>query len=142
ELLEKAAAADTSGELQLDMSIAVFRTAGSEAGLRQIDRVAESRRDANYYYARAQMLDASGKSGDAIAAMKRAIQVSPKRADLYWQLAVFLTRNAGGPEARQLLDRAEQLLPQDPQIPLVRATLLEVEGKSEEAESLLGDIQR
>jgi predicted Zn-dependent protease len=41
-----------------------------------------------------------------------------------------------------LLDQAERILPQDPQIPLFRATLLESGGKTSEAEQLLDKIQR
>jgi len=142
ELLDKAAAADPSAGLELDLSMATFHTKGPDEGLGHLDRVPPSRRNGDYYLARAQMLDASGKAGDAIAAMDQAIQASPKRPDLYWQAAVLLSRNRRGPEALRLLDRAEQTLPQDPQIPLVRATLLERSGQSEEAEHLLDRIQR
>jgi predicted Zn-dependent protease len=61
---------------------------------------------------------------------------------LYWQAAVLLNRNGHAPEALQLLDRAEQILPQDPQIPLLRATLLESAGQTGDAEHLLDKIQR
>jgi tetratricopeptide (TPR) repeat protein len=114
ELLEQAAASDPSAGLELDLSIAAFHNEGAAEGLRLVDRVAKSRRNADYHLARAQMLDASGKAGDAIAALDRAIHAAPGRADLYWQAAVFLNRNGHAPEALQLLDRAEQILPQDP----------------------------
>ena len=55
-------------------------------GLRQLERVPSSRRGAAYHLARAQMLDAAGKSEDAIASMNRAIEASPKDADLYGRL--------------------------------------------------------
>src|SRR5229473_2393438 len=142
ELLEQAAASDPSAGLELDLSIAAFHNEGAAEGLRLVDRVAKSRRNADYHLARAQMLDASGKAGDAIAALDRAIHAAPGRADLYWQAAVFLNRNGHAPEALQLLDRAEQILPQDPQIPLLRATLLESAGQTEDAEHLLDKIQR
>jgi len=142
ELLEQAAASDPSAGLELDLSIAAFHNEGAAEGLRLVDRVAKSRRIADYHLARAQMLDASGKAGDAIAALDRAIHAAPGRADLYWQAAVFLNRHGHAPEALQLLDRAEQILPQDPQIPLLRATLLESAGQTEYAEHVLDKIQR
>jgi Flp pilus assembly protein TadD len=107
-----------------------------------MSRVAQSRRGAGYFMARAQMLDAAGKGDDAINSIDEAIQASPNRADLYWQAAVLLSRNGRGPEALQLLDRGAKILPQDPQIPLVKATLLEAAGQSEAAEHLLNQIQR
>ena len=142
ELLEQAAASDPSAGLELDLSIAAFHKAGPAEGLRLLDRVAPSRRNADYYLARAQMLDAIGNAGDAMAALDQAIRAAPGRPDLYWQGAVFLNRNGHAAEALQLLDRAEQILPQDPQIPLLRATLLESAGQTEDAEHLLDKVQR
>jgi tetratricopeptide (TPR) repeat protein len=142
ELLEQAAASDPSAGLELDLAIAAFHNSDATAGLKLLDRVAEPHRNADYYLARAQMLDVSGKAGDAMAALDRAIHDAPRRPDLYWQAATFLNRNGQTPEALQLLDRAEQMLPQESQIPLVRATLLESSGHTEEAEHLLDRIQR
>jgi predicted Zn-dependent protease len=141
-LLEQAAASDPSAGLELDLAIAAFHNSGAAEGLRLLDRVAESRQNADYYLARAQMLDASGKAVDAITAIDRAIRAAPGRPDLYWQATVFLNRNGQAKEALQLLDRAEQILPQDSQIPLLRATLLESAGQTEDAEHLLNKIQR
>src|SRR5205814_2309979 len=77
ELLEKAAAADSSAGLDLDVAIAVFQTGGAADGLRRLDRVPAARRGAAYHLARAQMLQAVGKAPDAIAAMNRAIDAAP-----------------------------------------------------------------
>ena len=151
QLLEQAAAADPSAGLELDLAIAAFHHMDGlhptdapfpAEGLRLLNRVPESRWNADYYLARAQMLDASGNAGDAMAALDRAILAAPGRPDLYWQAAVFLNRNGHAPEALKLLDRAEQILPPDPQIPLLRATLLESAGQTEDAEHLLDKIQR
>ena len=46
EVLEKAAAADPSAGLELDIAIAVFQTSGAADGLRQLERVPASRRGA------------------------------------------------------------------------------------------------
>src|SRR5262249_34848321 len=119
ELLEKAVAADPTAGLDLDLAIAAFQTAGAAEGLRRMDRVPTSRRNADYYLARAQMLAASDRGGDAIAAIDEAIRSDPKRADLYWEAAVLKPVT----DALELLDRAAKLLPQDQQIPLIKATV-------------------
>ncbi len=141
EVLEKAAAADPTAGLELDIAIAVFRTSGAADGLRQVERVSSSRRGAAYHLARAQMLDAAGKPEDAIAAMNRAIEASPKDSDLYWQASLFLSRNEGNTSAIKLLSTAEQAMPREPQIPVMRAALLEFAGRTGEAMELLDTVQ-
>ncbi|MEO8592794.1 MAG: tetratricopeptide repeat protein [Candidatus Solibacter sp.] len=142
ELLAKAAASDATGGVQFELAIAAFRTAGAEEGLRSLDAVPETRRDAGFYFARAQMLDAAGQGGEAIAASAQAIQLSPRRAEFYWQLSVLLSRNGRTDGALSLLDRAEKLFANDPQILLVKATLLEADGKSAEADKVLDGAQK
>ncbi len=63
ELLEQAVAADPAAGLALDLAIAGFHTDGAAAGIERLDRVPASDRAGDYYVARAQMLDAGGKSG-------------------------------------------------------------------------------
>jgi len=141
ELLQQAAAADSSAGLELDLAIASFQTSGPADGLRQLDRVPPSRRAAGYHLARAQMLNASGKSADAIAEMNRAIDASPKQAELYWEAFVLLYRNDRGADALGLLTRAETAMPQEPQIPVLRAALLELSGQTSEAMRVLDTVQ-
>ena len=44
-----------SAGLELDLSIAAFHNEGAAEGLRLVDRVAKSRRNADYHLARAQI---------------------------------------------------------------------------------------
>ena len=141
ELLEQAAAAGPSAGVELDLAIAAFHTAGPGQGLRQMDRVPESARSGDYYLARAYMLDASGKSEEAVAALNQALGASSKRSDLYREAAALLAWNGRTPEALRLLDRAAQILPQDREIPLMKATTLELAGESAAAGHLLDEIQ-
>ena len=141
ELLQQAAAADPSAGLELDLAIASFQTSGPADGLRQLERVPHSGRAAGYYLARAQMLNASGKAADAIAEMNRAIDASPKQADLYWEAFVLLYRNDRGADALGLLTKAGTAMPQEPQIPVLRAALLELSGQSSEALRVLDTVQ-
>jgi len=142
ELLEKAAAADPSANLDLDLAIVVFQTAGAVEGLHRLERVPASQRGAAYHLARARMLDSAGKPEDAIPEMNRAIEASPKDPVLYWQAAVILMHTQRGTEAAALLAKAEQSMPQEPLVPVIRATLLESAGQTEEALQLLAAVRR
>lgn len=141
ELLQQAAAADPSAGLELDLAIAIFQTSGAADGLRELERVPPTRRAAGYHLARAQMLNASGKATDAIAEMNRAIDASPKQADLYWEAFVLLYRNDRGPDALGLLTKAEAAMPQESQIRVLRAALLELTGQTNEAMRVLDTVQ-
>lgn len=136
-----------AGNADVDLAIATFHAAGGTAaasveGLRQLDRAPEAARNAPYYLARAQMLNAGGKVDDALAALRRAIGIDPSNPELYWQTAILLTQRQRAPEALSLLDDAAKKLPQDPSIPLTRAAVLELSGKTEEALKLADDLQR
>jgi tetratricopeptide (TPR) repeat protein len=142
DFLERADAANPNGALQLDLAVAAFRTLGPAEGLRRLEGLEPSRRNVDYHLARAQMLGAAERFGEAISALDQAIRLSPARADLYWQQAVFLHRAGRPADAVLLLDGAEKILPQDPQIPLVKVALLELTGHADEAGRLIDQVQR
>jgi len=141
ELLEQAAAAGPSADVDLDLAIATFHATGNREGLQLMDRVPEPERNGDYYLARAQMLDASGKTDEAASALDKALHASAKRPDLYRQATVFLVKNGQLTEALGLLDQAARILPQDREILMLRATTLERAGRTADAERLLGEIQ-
>jgi protein SCO1 len=141
ELLEQAAAAGASADVDLDLAMATLRATGVREGLQLMDRVPESRRSGDYYLARAQMLDASGKADEAASALDQALHAAPQRPDLYRQAAVVLVKNGRLTEALGLLDQAARILPQDREIPLLKATTLERAGRTPDAERLLDEIQ-
>jgi tetratricopeptide (TPR) repeat protein len=135
-----------AGGADVDLAIATFHAAGGTAaaateGLRQLDRAPEANRNAPYYLARAQMLNAGGKVEDALAALHRAIELDPSNPELYWQTAMLLTKHNRAPEALRLLDNAAKALPREPAIPLTRAAVLELSGKTGEALKLVDDLQ-
>jgi len=142
ELLEKAATADPSAGLELDIATAIFRTSGAEDGLRQLDRVPATRRGAGYHSARAQMLDAAGKIDEAIVAAKRAMQASPKDPSLYWQASVLLYRDGRPVEADDLLRNAGEAMRQEPQFAVMSAAILELSGVTDDAMAQLDRAQR
>ena len=137
ELLTAAAATGPASAVDVDMAIATFHAldgtaAAGIAGLKELGRAPETSRDANYYMAQAQMLDASGKAGEALQALDKGISADPARTDLYWQSAVILRKNQRTPEALRLLDQAAKTLPKEAGIPLTKAAVLEISGKTDE----------
>ncbi len=151
ELLTGAAASGPSAGVDVDLAIATFHAPGgtaealkeaAEEGLKRLDRAPEASRNADYYLARAQMLDASGKPNEALPALDEAIRADPARADLYWQKAIFLSRNERAPEALLMLDQAAKTLPADPAIPLIEAAVLELSGRTDDALRRIEDTQR
>jgi tetratricopeptide (TPR) repeat protein len=132
--------------VDVDLAIATFHALGgtavaATAGLKELGRAPETSRDANYYMAQAQMLNASGKPSDALQALDKGISADPARADLYWQSAVILAKNQRTPEALRLLDQAAKTLPREAAIPLTKAAVLEISGKTDEALHTLDSVQ-
>ena len=142
EFLQKAASANPSAGLELPLAIAAFHASGANDGLQQMEAIPESARNADYYLALAQMLDAAGKSADALSAIDRALRAAPHRIEIYWQKMVLLKNGGHADDALGLLDQAANSLPQEPSIPVLRAALLESNGRTEQAQQLLQDARR
>ncbi len=142
QLLEQAMAADPAAGLDLDLAIIAFHTDGAPAGLAALERVPAAARGGDYYVARAQMLEASGKPDDAAAAIAMAVKAEPARPDLYWQAASLMAKSRRYTDALSLLDQAAKTLPQEAQIPVIKSVVLELSGRTDEAQKLLGDAQR
>lgn len=138
ELLEQSPQAPGAA---LDLAIAVFHADGAEAGLERMDAVTESQRNGDYYLARAQMLDYTGRFLEAAAAAQRALRATPTRVELYCQVTLLLIKNGRVLQALELLDQATRYLPEDPSILLSKAIALEVAAKSVDAGKLLKEIE-
>ena len=141
DLLERSAKAGPSADVDLDLAIAVSHLDGAAAGLARLDAIPEAGRGGDYYLERAQMLGASGKPEDAVAALEQALRVAPKRADLCWRAAALLAANGRTAEALRLLDQAARNLPGEREIPLAKAIALELSGQTGAAADLLKEIQ-
>jgi tetratricopeptide (TPR) repeat protein len=139
-LLEYAAASGAAGGASLDLAIAVFHTAGPEAGLAQLDRARLPERSGDHCLARAQMLDALGRTGDALEALEQALSAAPTRPDLYQAAAAFLAKQNRREDAVRLMDQAARSLPDNPQVLLMRATMLAA-VRPEEGKQALKQIQ-
>jgi tetratricopeptide (TPR) repeat protein len=129
----------------LDLAIATFRASGAAtgalAGLKLMDGLPESERSADFYLARAQMLDASGKFADAAKALDEALRAAPKRPDLYRQAIALLVKRGRAPDALRVIEEAALALPDNREILLMKATTFELARQSDDAEHLLMDIQ-
>ena len=141
ELLNQAAASDPAAGVELDLAIAGFHADSPATGLQALDRVPADARGADYFVARAQMLDAAGKGDDSVAAIKQAVQADPARVDVYWPAAVIMLHNHRAADAVALLDQAAKAMPEEAQIPVLKAVVLDVSGKAGDALSLLNDAQ-
>ena len=141
ELLNQAATADPAAGVDLDLALASFHTDGPAVGLQGLDHVPGDARGADYYVSRAQMLDASGKSDGAVAAVKQAVQTDPARVDLYWQASVLMLHNHRGADAAALLDQTAKTLPDEAQILVLKAVVLDLSGKAGDAQTLLSEAQ-
>ena len=106
-----------------------------------MDRIPDSQRTADYFLARAGMLDGVGRSDEAISALDKGLQGTPTRPDLYQQAAFLLIKTNRTDEAKQLLDKAARLLPENPELLLLQASTLELEKRTSEAENLLKIIE-
>jgi tetratricopeptide (TPR) repeat protein len=114
--LEEVRSTRSSAELELHLAIATFHAVSPQAGLEQLDKISEARRTAEYYVARAEMLDSVRQFDNAVRAMNHALRDAPKRPELYRQAAIFLIKNSHIPEAVNLLDQGARLLPNSPDI--------------------------
>jgi Tfp pilus assembly protein PilF len=136
DLLEQAAASEGATGIDLDLANALFHTSGAPAGLQQLDNVPAVARRGDYYALRAQMLPPA----EAIAALKQAVQIEPRRTDLYWQTVALMVKNRRTADAMQFLNASA--VPDVPEIAAMRALLLEMTAKTADARKLLADARR
>ncbi|HYW42922.1 MAG TPA: tetratricopeptide repeat protein [Bryobacteraceae bacterium] len=142
DLLEQAAAAGPHGaDVELELAVATYHAKDAKAGLELLDRIPESGRGSDYYLARAQMLDASGKFPDAVTALRQALGAARTRPDLFQQATALLVREGNASEALGWADEAARVLPENREILLMKATTFEFAGKADEADHLLTEIQ-
>jgi predicted Zn-dependent protease len=127
--------------VQLDLAIAVFRDGDAAQALQEMERIPEPVRGGDYHLARAQMLSASGKPRETLAAIDQALGAAPPRPDFYLAATAFLAQNNLTPEALRFLDQGSRRFPGNREILLLKAGTLELAGQTDAAARLLSDIQ-
>lgn len=136
---------------KLDLAIAVFHSVSPEAGLIQLDEMPADQRTGDYYILRAQILDSMRKTAESVDSLNRGIRAAPRRADMYFEAAAFLSKHGQFKQAAALLGDATRLIPDAPNLWLARAIVLDLpvahgrshaaEVRSEEAIKVLAQIE-
>jgi len=122
EFLKSAVEAEPSNTLRrVDLALAVFRDAGPESALSELDKTPAPARQGDYYLLRAQLLDALRRPQEAAEALHRGIQSSPTRSDLYLQAALFMVDHNQVQEMLDFLAKADRVVANNPQLELTRA---------------------
>jgi tetratricopeptide (TPR) repeat protein len=141
EVLQRAPAGAAGTGMRLDLAIAEFCDGDVAQALQELDRIPESDRAGDYHLARAQMLHASGKGEESLAALDQALRLAPPRADFYQQAAAYLVESNQMPLALRFLDQGTRQLPNSREILLLKAVTLELAGKGGDADGLLSEIR-
>jgi len=141
EFLTRLVSAGPSLDNRLELAVATFHTLGPEAGLAEVDKFPVANRNGDVYLLRAQILDALGRFADSAESLNAGFRLEPKRADLYFWASLFLLKHKKDQQALVLLEQATKILPDDADLLLTKAVVLELVRKTEEANDLLKKIQ-
>jgi len=127
EFLEPAVAANpSSGDLRLDLAIAVFHSASAGDALKVLDETPPQQRQGDYFLLRAQILDAMQKPEEAAEVLNRGFEAAPTRTDLYFEAALFLFKHMQYQRAIRLLEQANKGIPDSPELQLIQAMAYEM----------------
>lgn len=133
--------ANPSAENRLDLALATFHAMGPEPSLVELDKIPLDQRTGDVYLLKAQVLDALGRFEDAAKTLNTGFQMEPKRPDLYLWASLFLLKHNRDQQALTLLEQATKIVPDDPDLLLTQAAMLEVTRDTERADALLQKIQ-
>ncbi|MFB3922973.1 MAG: tetratricopeptide repeat protein [Terriglobia bacterium] len=128
-------------DARIDLSIAVFHSAGPEPGLKELDEIAPANRNGDYYLLRAQILDALGKPDQATDDLNHGFEADPHRPDLYFQAALFLVKHKRYRQAADMLTQALKVVPDSSELMLTRAIVLELLQQNDQSQAILNEIQ-
>ena len=142
EFLEPVVAADPSAsEARLDLAIATFHAAGAEAALVELDKTPPEQRKGDYFLLRAQLLDAMGRLEKATEDLNRGFRAAPTRSDLYFQAALFLIKHEQYRKVIALIEQANRVVPDAPDLLLTEAIAYELLQQPEDAQKILAEIE-
>ncbi len=138
----KLIATDPSPAAWLELTRATAAISGPEAALRELHNSPADGRDSDYYLLEAQLLDKLGRIQEAVASLNRAIDLAPARADLYLAATMFLFKNHMEQASLGMLETATKRLPDDMDLQLLKAVVLGLSKRVDEATALLDQISR
>ncbi|MCC6342847.1 MAG: tetratricopeptide repeat protein [Bryobacterales bacterium] len=126
---------------RLDLAIALFHAAGTEAAVKVLDGIAEEERDGDYLLLKAQLLDSAGKGTEALRVLRQGLGAAPSRPEVAEQTAILLVRLGQGKDALEFLERALAVHSSDPELLLIQAAALYSSGRMAEAEKKIREIE-
>lgn len=141
EFLTRLVPADPSIENRLDLAVATFYGVSPDASLAEIEEIPVANRNGDVYLLKAQILDALGHFEAAVDSLNTGFQRAPKRADLYFWASLFLLKHNRDQQALELLEQATEFVPDDADLLLTKAVVLELVRKTEQAYDVLKKIQ-
>jgi tetratricopeptide (TPR) repeat protein len=138
EFLDPLVAADPSASnTRLDLTIALFHTAGPSVALNELDKMPQAQRGGDYCLLRAEILDAMGRTEEAAAELDRAFGAAPTRPDLYFETAMFLIKHGQYQRALDVLAQGLRVAPDTPEFLVTQAITYAVLEQSDKAEQVL-----
>ena len=141
EFLTRVIEIEPSVDNRLDLAVCAFHAAGPKVSLEEIEKIAPKDRNGDVYLLEAQVLDALGRFEGAVEALNSGLRMEPKRADLYLSASLFLLKHNRDQQAVVLLEQATKIVPDDPDLLLTKAVLLEIVRDTDHAEEVLQKIQ-
>jgi tetratricopeptide (TPR) repeat protein len=138
DLFEKAG---SGAAVEMELAIATAHLSGPAEGLRLLDHVPASARGAQFFLARAEMLDASGDMALATASVEEALRAAPDEPAIYRQACVLHLQKGRKEAALRISARAEKTFPQNREMLLLRTVTLERVGQVGQAAEVLARIQ-
>ncbi len=139
EFLKRAAPARPAA--YLDLAIALNFTAGPGEALKALDQTPEAEHTGDFLLMKARLLDASGRKTEAEQALQAGLRLSSSRPQVAQQAALVLLGRDRPAEALSLLEKAIRAAPANADLPLMRAIVLGLVGRTPEAERTLKEIQ-
>ncbi|MBV8830205.1 MAG: tetratricopeptide repeat protein [Acidobacteriaceae bacterium] len=128
-------------EAPVDLSLALLHTAGAQPALAALKAIPEAQRNADFYLAQAEALEAAHNYDGALSAFKDGIRAAPSRTEVYERAALFLARHNRPAEAVSLLEEADRNAQGTPEILLMKAAMLSAASRADGAEEVLKQIQ-
>jgi tetratricopeptide (TPR) repeat protein len=125
----------------LELAIALSVTSGPGEALKVLEQTPEAERGGDYLLLRARLLDASGQKVEAEKALQAGLRQSSSRPQVAQQAALLLLSRDRQKEALLLLEQSIHAAPSNADLRLMRAIVLGLMGRTQEAESALKETE-
>jgi tetratricopeptide (TPR) repeat protein len=127
---------------RLDLAVAVLFTDGPDQALEVMGKAPDGEDAGDYLLMKARILDAAGRAEESDRVLREGLQFSATQPEIARQAALLLLRHENHEDALGLLDKAIAASPDHPGLSLMKANVLGVAGRSDEALAVLQAIER